>query len=494
MVSTQRLLQGNCMLTRTCADILPVVFAAIECPTHSIVDAALRSLPVVLPALDFSTIKNELFPIVAGVFSKTNSLAIKVRGLQAFVILCGGSNDAAADDGLSGLMEEKKSKSSSSTALDKYTMQEKIVPLIKAIKTKEPAVMIAALNVLRIVGEAADADFVAMDILPVLWSMSLGPLLELKQFQLFMTLIKNLSRRVEDEQTRKLQELSGAANGSSAAPNEDFLAFGGVSGTAFDEPNNATADDFEALVKGKHSTGPASNGFPSWDEPQSTRNSVGAKSPASTPQTPAFSWSTQGPTSPPAGQSNFRTVTPDLARFETMTPSSTQYSQPLQPTQPSSGQQAGGSLNWSTAGAAANQPNPWASSSSLGRAPNYSSNAMGGMNNSLSGMSIGGQRPSLGTLSSLRGSSFSIPPPPGHGSSSAFGIKPPPSQSNASSAWASPGSGNTMGNNQSMSSMMAQRGGNATNSSGMNTNMNSNSASNTSGQQKSGLDKYQSLI
>ena len=436
-------------------------------------------------------------------FSKTNSLAIKVRGLQAFVILCGGSDDAAADDGLSGLMDEKKSKSSSSTALDKYTMQEKIVPLIKAIKTKEPAVMIAALNVLRIVGEAADADFVALDILPVLWSMSLGPLLELKQFQLFMTLIKNLSRRVEDEQTRKLQELSGAANGSTAAPNEDFLAFGGVTGTTFDAPNTATADDFEALVKGKGSSSQPSNGFPSWDEPQSSRSSVAAKSPASTPQTPAFSWSTQGPSSPgtSAGQSNFRTVTPDLARFETMTPSSTQYSQPLQPTQASTGHQSTGSMNWSTGGAAvASQPNPWAAPQSS--APNYSSNAMGGMSSGMSNMSIGSQRPSLGTQSSSRGSSFSIPPPPAHSqanSGSSFGITAPPAQSSAS-AWANMGSGNTMGNNQSMSSMMGQRNASGT---GMNNNMNMNAnanananagASNTSGQQKSGLDKYQSLI
>lgn len=78
-----------------------------------------------LPVLDFSTIKNELFPVIAMVFSRTNSLAIKVRGLQAFVVLCGGSNDpAGGDDGLDGLSADKKKKTSSSSALDKYTMQE----------------------------------------------------------------------------------------------------------------------------------------------------------------------------------------------------------------------------------------------------------------------------------------------------------------------------------------------------------------------------------
>lgn len=98
---------------------------AIECPTPAIVDVAMRGLPNVLPVLDFSTIKNELFPVIAMVFSRTNSLAIKVRGLQAFVVLCGGSNDpAGGDDGLDGLSADRKKKTSSSSALDKYTMQE----------------------------------------------------------------------------------------------------------------------------------------------------------------------------------------------------------------------------------------------------------------------------------------------------------------------------------------------------------------------------------
>ncbi|AEO64249.1 uncharacterized protein THITE_2060904, partial [Thermothielavioides terrestris NRRL 8126] len=190
----------NCAGKEFKDDILPIVFNALESPTPSLVDAALRSLPSVLPQLDFSTIKNELFPVIATIFSRTNSLAIKVRGLQAFVTLCGGSNDPGGEDGLDGLAPQKK-KATSSSALDKFTMQEKIVPLIKAIKTKEPAVMMAALNVLRVVGGVADADFVALEILPVLWSMSLGPLLDLKQFQAFMELIKSLSSRVEEEQT-----------------------------------------------------------------------------------------------------------------------------------------------------------------------------------------------------------------------------------------------------------------------------------------------------
>lgn len=490
--------------------MLPILVAAFECPTPSIVDAAMRSLPVVLPVLDFSTIKNELFPVIAAVFSKTNSLAIKVRGLQAFVILCGGSSNAAADDGLNGLISDNK-KTSSSSALDKYTMQEKIVPLIRAIKTKEPAVMIAALNVLRIVGEAADADFVAMDVLPILWSMSLGPLLNLKQFQTFMELIKQLSRRVEDEQTRKLQELSGNGNGSTSAANEDFMSFGGVTGTAFDA-NGGSEDDFEALVKGRPSGGGVTSpGFPSWDDQPSTMVSApGRKSGASTPQAPAFSWSTpppSNPTSPPVQkvqqQSSFRTVTPDLGRFESMTPSSTQFSQPLQPTsmqssmsnlqQPPMQPSASSSTNWGSS----TTSNAWGSGSS--GAANYTSfgstqptgNNMAGNNMSagMSNMSLGQQRPTLGATQS---SSFSLPPPPAGNrtvsqtSASGFNIAPP----TQSGGWSS-GSG-MMGQQKPMGAMGSGMGG-------MNNTLGQQQKPSQPQQQQqqksaSGLDKYESLI
>lgn len=494
-------------------DIFPVLLAAIECPTHSIIDAAMRSLPVVLPVLDFSTIKNELFPVIAAVFTRTNSLAIKVRGLQAFVILCGGSADAAADDGLNGLAAQSKSTSSSS-ALDKYTMQEKIVPLVRGIKTKEPAVMMAALNVMRIVGQTADADFVAMDLLPILWSMSLGPLLELKQFQTFMELIKTLSRRVEDEQTKKLQELSGS-NGTAGAANDDFMAFGGVTGTGFDTSNGATEDDFESLVKGRGGPGAGSsgnnNGFASWDDAPVPRNSsstaVGgaasvSRSSTSTPNAPAFSWSTPPPqpTSPPShvgatkAQASFRTVTPDLGRFESLTPSSTQFSQPMQPTQQI---QQPASVNWSTASTAASS-NPWAASSTT--SPNYASNASSFSQPSSSAFGgMASAAPTQATRPSFTsaGSSFSLPPPPGS-TNSGFSIAPPPSygqpqqQQKSQVNW---GAQPAVSNN-STGGMMAQKSGPASMNSMMSgsTIQQPKQPQQQQTQQKSGLDQYESLI
>ena len=119
-------------------DILPLIYLALESPTHSLQDHALRSLETILPALDFPTVKNELFPVVANVFAKTSSLGIKIRGLEAFKILCGGSGHSTSD-GLDGGTTRGKG---AGVALDKYTVQEKVVPLLKGIKTKEPGVMV----------------------------------------------------------------------------------------------------------------------------------------------------------------------------------------------------------------------------------------------------------------------------------------------------------------------------------------------------------------
>ncbi|KAK1759690.1 kinase-like domain-containing protein [Echria macrotheca] len=528
----------NCSGAEFKDDVLPIVQIALESATPSLVDAALRSLPTILPVLDFSTIKNELFPVIATIFSKTNSLAIKVRGLQAFVTLCGGSNDPGANDGLDGFGPDKKKTAAS--VLDKYTMQEKIVPLIKAIKTKEPAVMMAALNALKVIGQAADADFVAMDILPILWSMSLGPLLDLKQFQSFMDLIKSLSSRVEDEQTKKLQELSGGANSVSNNIKDDFMSFGAVAGSALDA-NGTSETDFEMLVKGKTGGGasnPLESGWDSMTSPVASVTSPGLTSGGKTTPTPAFSWSTPSPVSTTnnqfgavkAQQPSFRTVTPDLNRFESLTPTSTQFSQPLQPsnTQPNTVsplQQSTTStaVNWGATPAAAS--NPWSTpSQSMASQPNAPTSAFGSM-------SLGQMQSTVSSQAS-RVSSFSLPPPPGGSSGggtstvSGFSLAPPPggpqrqtsfggmgSMGSSVSSMASLSTGgsgmmggmNSMNNGvNSMNSMMNKAGGMGTSMNmGMGMGMGMGMAQQQKQQQpqsqqpqgqKSGLDKYASLL
>ncbi|KAL9108810.1 MAG: hypothetical protein Q9227_006467 [Pyrenula ochraceoflavens] len=386
LLENAELITKNCSAKEFKDNILPIVHVAMESPTHSLVDRALTTLPSILPVLDFSTVKHDLFPVVASVFSKTNSLGIKISGLDALGVLCGApmSNLEDQSDDFSGVIEEKKANKEVVTALDKYTVQEKVVPLLKGIKTKEPAVMMAALKVFQRVGAVADTDFLALEVLPTMWSFSLGPLLDLQQFKEFMDLIKKFSSRIEREQTRKLQELSSNAAKSPPANgwnsvNSPGLANGSSNG------QEAVEQSFEQLVLGRQSQsndvmGRKNNGWPS----------------SPNQPTPTFGWSSMSPTAtnqtstsnPPAPTS--RSITPDASIniFPSLQPSNA----------------ASRNTNLSSS--------PWsAASKPLSPPPNSQRST---------------SNPSLATLSSLSSNTttstgFSIPPPP----SSNANWKPP---------------------------------------------------------------------
>ncbi|EEP80787.1 conserved hypothetical protein [Uncinocarpus reesii 1704] len=258
-----KLLADNCSGKDFKEDVWPLIHLGLESPTHTLVDASLRCLPAMLPVLDFSTVKDEVFPPIALVFSKTSSLTIKIRGLEAFVILCGGATDSmASTDDFSGNVSESRSPSSGSRSiLDKFTIQEKVVPLLKAIKTKEPAVMMAALKVFREIGQIVDTDFLALEVLPIMWMFSLGPLLNVQQFSGYMGLIKSLSSRIEREQTKKLQELS--SNNADNSRDNTSSPFG-MPASLDTNGLGSPGADFERLVLGKNRSVKAEDSLDNW--------------------------------------------------------------------------------------------------------------------------------------------------------------------------------------------------------------------------------------
>ncbi|MCJ1284707.1 hypothetical protein MMC26_004043 [Xylographa opegraphella] len=400
------LIAENCPGKSFKDDVLPIIQLGLESPTHSVVDKSLTCLSSILGILDFSTIKNDLFPIVANVFTKTSSLSIKVRGLEALGILCAG-NPTIGSTG---------TKAPNGAILDKYTVQEKVVPLLKGIKTKEPAVIMAALAVFKEVGKIADADFIAMNILPTLWSFSLGPLLNLEQFQAYMTLIKTMSLRIEQEQTRKLRDLaSNSTNDFDSGRSNDLMSM--PSNDPFGS-SSVGEIDFERLVLGKSDV----------SRPQAQRSHTGNASspvwPDSTNSMSSVFHSRNVPSS--------RAITPDhaLNNFATLQPSSapicagsTQYSphawngvqsmqsmQPLQPVQsmqsmqPRFSQPAGNS--WGNTPAAKLGSTPWVSPTPTGTSLAWG-NPQAAQNGSANTVSLHGK-----LAPAMRTNSFGIPPPP----------------------------------------------------------------------------------
>ncbi|KAF2632089.1 protein kinase-like protein Scy1 [Macroventuria anomochaeta] len=476
-------------------DILPVINYALESPTHSLVDAALRTLPVVLPILDFSTTKNELFPVIATIFAKTSSMGIKIRGLEALKTLCGGGgNDDQNEypgDGLTGMVEAPKAKSSSVSILDKYTIQEKVVPLLRGIKTKEPAVMMAAHDVFKAIAPQVDSDFLAMDVLPILWQFSLGPLLNLPQFQAYMTLIKSTSARVEQEQTRKLQELG--ANSTTATSRNEFMSFGGPpASNGYDSTNGGDDTNFEALVRGGNQGTTGGSDMLGGDPWANASASVSASSSTTLPSRPAnrannvspapatFSWSTP-PVSPPppttlsAPQGNSRAITPDNtfsslnSSFPAMNPTNPGIGSPTfsqqqsrsamgmnsmmsQPTTTPSYTAPSSGIDWSKANTSSTSV--WGNTST--------NNAMSSGLSNFSAITPSQPQPQRQNDTASPYSAFSIAPPPSKpATSGTFSIAPPPSLSASNRSVSATGglSMNSMGGMKSgtMNSMAALR-------------------------------------
>lgn len=123
----------------------------------------------------------------------------------------------------------------------------------------------AALEVFKEAGKVCDREILATEFIPILWNMSLGPLLNLEQvsvhlkdrqpasnfflqFQAFMSAIKLQSQKIEQEQIQKLRELSSSSSAINV-DGTDFLSFGGLPGARALSPS---ADvEFEKLVLGK---------------------------------------------------------------------------------------------------------------------------------------------------------------------------------------------------------------------------------------------------
>ncbi|KAL4972912.1 kinase-like domain-containing protein [Aspergillus desertorum] len=390
VLENMNVIAENCPGKEFKDDILPLIRLGIDSPTHTLVDAAIRCLPVILPVLDFGTVKNEVFPPIASTFSRTNSLAVKVRCLEAFTVLCGGSvnfKDDTGDD-LSGIVEKSEPQPTNLAILDKYTIQEKLVPSLKAIKTKEPAVMMAALSVFRQVQKVSDSDFLALEVLPILWSFSLGPLLNLSQFGQFMTLIKSISSKVEREQMKKLQELS--SGDSSGFQNGAVTASRG-SGSLAQSETESTRHSFERLVLGRDTAESTNLGNDLW-------NGLVSRTPAVQAHSTTFPWSST--TAGSAGRQPIltaRSVTPDtkLNFVPSSQPTGVQLSPtvpalpPLQPSAPNL---------WTMANTPSHQIQPSGTSSSLASLANMNS----------SSASI----PRTDTQSTPNYSVFSIPPPP----------------------------------------------------------------------------------
>ncbi|KAJ3985207.1 other/SCY1 protein kinase [Lentinula detonsa] len=196
-------------------EVLPLVYNALDSEHAVVQERALKMIPDLCDTIDYAELQGVLFPRVALVFTKTRILTVKVATLVTFLAMV--------------------------KTLDQSSLTQKMVPLLSKIRTKEPAVMMATLSVQEAMGSKVDREAVATLVLPQLWSMSMGPLLNVGQFQRFMEVIRKLADRVEKEHHQFLRD-------SQRLEDRSAIAVDGATVTQ----SFAGSMDFESLVGGKN--------------------------------------------------------------------------------------------------------------------------------------------------------------------------------------------------------------------------------------------------
>ncbi|EJD53253.1 kinase-like protein [Auricularia subglabra TFB-10046 SS5] len=193
LLDNLELLQGKTDKAVFKEHVLPLVYHALESDHAVVVERALGCVPGLCDTIDYAEVQGVLFPRVALVFTKTRILTVKVSSLVCF-------------------------KSMVQT-LDQTSLTQKLVPLLSKIRTKEPSVMLATLDVQEAMGLKVDREAVATLVLPQLWTMSIGPLLNVEQFARFMRVIRTLADRVEKEHTQFLKDSQRVEDRSTVATN-----------------------------------------------------------------------------------------------------------------------------------------------------------------------------------------------------------------------------------------------------------------------------------
>ncbi|KAG8968943.1 hypothetical protein FRC03_005488 [Tulasnella sp. 419] len=200
-------------------EVLPLVYHALESDHATVQEKALSTIPGLCDTIDYAEVQGIMFPRVALVFTKTRILSVKVATLECFISMV--------------------------KTLDQTSLTQKLVPLLSKIRTKEPAVMMACLSVQEAMGLKVDREAVATLVLPQLWTMSVGPLLNIEQFTRFMNVIKILGERIEREHSQYLRDSQRIEDRSASL--------------ASSTPNvGAGTVDFESLVGGATKS-PAAN-------------------------------------------------------------------------------------------------------------------------------------------------------------------------------------------------------------------------------------------
>ncbi|MCO5598600.1 hypothetical protein L7F22_052697 [Adiantum nelumboides] len=385
--------------------VTPLLYSALEAESVPSQEKALQTVPRLCEVLEYSHVKEVLFPKIATLFTKTRVLSVKCNTLICFHSMI--------------------------SVLDKYTLTEKLVPILARIKTREPSVMVATLAVHDAMAKKVDRETLATSIIPQLWAMSMGPQLTAEQFQRFMRAIDEMGERVKKEHLQHLQEQKRMQDHT-----ESYVAGSSAGGSDNISGLTPSGDvDFATLVGSAKAGGQqVARDMPvggnvldvmSWDDLDSTSVSTPAQNMTPTitpshtgstkPANNGFNTSSSTNTLTPSSLSGNRTIAPPPINNPVSRPSFTSnLSSSSNPSKPNVAPPPGWSGNTLSPSSSSTNMSGFGGSSASG--PNYnisltpaSSNTNSSSPLALTTNSFAGLPPLVPQTSSL-GSQFSMPP------------------------------------------------------------------------------------
>ncbi|CAF1318027.1 unnamed protein product [Adineta ricciae] len=190
------------MLTKTPPEdikqyILPVVYNALDAESSQVQELCLAIIPSFAHLIDLQAMKYAILPRIKKICFETITLSVRVNCL-----ICLGK-----------LVE----------SLDKWVIIDEVLPLLQSIPSREPAVLMAILGIIKVALSSTKAgglprEVLATKIIPFLVPISIETSLNLNQFNAYMSTIKDMLQTVEIEQRKKLEQLSQQAANAPIIP------------------------------------------------------------------------------------------------------------------------------------------------------------------------------------------------------------------------------------------------------------------------------------
>ncbi|CAF1526039.1 unnamed protein product [Adineta ricciae] len=192
----------NLMLTKTPPEdikqhILPVVYNALDAESSQVQELCLAIIPSFAHLIDLQAMKYCILPRIKKICFETITLSVRVNCL-----ICLGK-----------LVE----------SLDKWIIIDEVIPLLQSIPSREPAVLMAILGIIKVAMSSSKSgglprEILATKVIPFLVPISIETSLNLNQFNAYMATIKDMLQTVEIEQRKKLEQLSQQAANTHIVP------------------------------------------------------------------------------------------------------------------------------------------------------------------------------------------------------------------------------------------------------------------------------------